>query len=125
MAELRWHEATPVGSVTSPWGPDRSIEVRGYRSPGRTPLQAQSSSDVTECAQGGAAMATEQEQLDPQANEQATMRDGFATDYYSKVKTPDQSGIPHHPAAEPTQQTPSHHIHTRESETHEPVQIRL
>ncbi len=62
-------------------------------------------------------MATEQEQLDPQANEQATMSEGFSTDYYSKVKTPDQSDIPHHPAADPTQQTPSHQSQAGESET--------
>jgi hypothetical protein len=47
-------------------------------------------------------MATEQEQLDPQANEQATVSEGVSTDY-PKAKTPDQSDIPHHAAADPTQ----------------------
>lgn len=51
-------------------------------------------------------MATEQEQLDPQANEQATVSEGVSTDY-PKVKTPDQSNIPHHPGADPNQQSPN------------------
>jgi hypothetical protein len=50
-------------------------------------------------------MATEQEQLDPQANEQATVSEGVSTDY-PKVKTPDQSDIPHHPGADPSQPSP-------------------
>jgi hypothetical protein len=61
-------------------------------------------------------MATEQEQLDLQANEQATISEGVSTDY-PKVKTPDQSDFPHHPAADPTQQTPSHPSQAGESET--------
>jgi hypothetical protein len=51
-------------------------------------------------------MATEQEQLDPQANEQATVSEGVSTDY-PKVKTPDQSDIPHHPGADPSQPSPN------------------
>jgi hypothetical protein len=51
-------------------------------------------------------MATEQEQLDTQANEQALVNtEGVSTDF-PKVKTPDQSDIPHHPAADPNAQTP-------------------
>jgi hypothetical protein len=50
-------------------------------------------------------MATEQEQLDPQANEEALVNtEGVSTDF-PKVQTPDQSEIPHHPAADPTAQT--------------------
>ena len=50
-------------------------------------------------------MATEQEQLDPQANEEALVNtEGVSTDF-PKVKTPDQSDIPHHPGADPTAQT--------------------
>ena len=52
-------------------------------------------------------MATEQEQLDPQANEEALVNtEGVSTDF-PKVQTPDQSAIPHHPAADPTAKTPS------------------
>jgi hypothetical protein len=52
-------------------------------------------------------MATEQEQLDTQANEQALVNtEGVSTDF-PKVKTPDQSDIPHHPAADPNAQTPN------------------
>jgi hypothetical protein len=52
-------------------------------------------------------MATEQEQLDPQANDEALVNtEGVSTDF-PKVKTPDQSDIPHHPAADPTAQTPN------------------
>ena len=49
-------------------------------------------------------MATRQEQLDPQADDQVTVGEGVSTDY-PKVQTPDQSDIPHHPAADPTQST--------------------
>ncbi|HYR64116.1 MAG TPA: hypothetical protein VET24_15980 [Actinomycetota bacterium] len=49
-------------------------------------------------------MATEQEQLDPQANEQASI--GEVSTDFPKVNTPDQSNIPHHPAADPTAQNP-------------------
>ena len=48
-------------------------------------------------------MATEQEQLDTQAS---TTDEGFSTDF-PKVKTPDQSDIPHHPAADPTAPAPN------------------
>jgi hypothetical protein len=52
-------------------------------------------------------MATEQEQLDTQANDQALVNtEGVSTDF-PKVKTPDQSDIPHHPAADPSAQTPN------------------
>jgi hypothetical protein len=51
-------------------------------------------------------MATEQEQLDPQANEEASIGEGVSTDF-PKAKTPDQSDIPHHPAADPNAQTPN------------------
>ena len=52
-------------------------------------------------------MATEQEQLDPQANEEALVNtEGVSTDF-PKVQTPDQSDIPHHPAADPAAQTPN------------------
>jgi hypothetical protein len=61
-------------------------------------------------------MSTEQEQLDPQANEQATVSEGVSTDF-PKAKTPDQADIPHHPAADPTQQTPPHPSQAAESET--------
>ena len=46
-------------------------------------------------------MDTEQEQLDPKANDQALVNtEGVSTDF-PKVKTPDQSDIPHHPGADP------------------------
>jgi hypothetical protein len=52
-------------------------------------------------------MATEQEQPDAQANEEALVNtEGVSTDF-PKVKTPDQSDLPHHPAADPTAQTPN------------------
>jgi hypothetical protein len=52
-------------------------------------------------------MATEQEQLNPQANDEALVNtEGVSTDF-PKVKTPDQSGIPHHPGADPTAKTPN------------------
>jgi hypothetical protein len=52
-------------------------------------------------------MATEQEQLDPQANEEGLVNtEGVSTDF-PKVQTPDQAEIPHHPAADPTAQTPN------------------
>jgi len=51
-------------------------------------------------------MATEQEQVDPQANEEASIAEGVSTDF-PKVKTPDQSEVPHHPAADPNAQTPN------------------
>ena len=52
-------------------------------------------------------MATEQEQLNPQADDEALVNtEGVSTDF-PKVKTPDQSDIPHHPAADPNAQTPN------------------
>jgi len=52
-------------------------------------------------------MATRQEQLDPQADDQVTVGEGISTDF-PKAQTPDQSDIPHHAAADPTQATPRH-----------------
>ena len=52
-------------------------------------------------------MATRQEQLDPQADDQVTVGEGISTDF-PKARTPDQSDIPHHAAADPTQATPRH-----------------
>ena len=50
-------------------------------------------------------MATEQEQLDTQTSTE--MGGGeFASDF-PKVNTPDQSDIPHHPAADPTAPAPN------------------
>ena len=51
-------------------------------------------------------MATRQEQPDPQADDQAAVGEGISTDF-PKAQTPDQSDIPHHAAADPTQPTPS------------------
>ena len=51
-------------------------------------------------------MATEQEQLDPQANEEATISEGVSTDF-PKARTPDQSDVPHHPGADPSQESPN------------------
>jgi hypothetical protein len=51
-------------------------------------------------------MAPEQEQQDPQGDDQPSAGEGVSTDF-PKVKTPDQSEVPHHPAADPTQQTPN------------------
>jgi hypothetical protein len=52
-------------------------------------------------------MATEQEPLDTQADDQALVNtEGISTDF-PKVKTPDQSDIPHHPATDPNAQTPN------------------
>ena len=51
-------------------------------------------------------MATDQEQPDPQANDEALVNtEGVSTDF-PKVQTPDQSDLPHHPAADPTQKNP-------------------
>jgi hypothetical protein len=61
-------------------------------------------------------MATRQEQLDPEADQQVSVSEGVATDF-PKVKTPDQSDIPHHAAADPTQPTPKHPSEGAESET--------
>ena len=52
-------------------------------------------------------MATEQEQLNPQANDEALVNTEGVSTEFPKVKTPDQSDIPHHPAADPNQQTPN------------------
>jgi hypothetical protein len=52
-------------------------------------------------------MSTEQEQLDPQANDETLVNtEGVSTDF-PKVQTPDQSDLPHHPAADPTAKTPN------------------
>jgi hypothetical protein len=59
-------------------------------------------------------MTTEQEQLDPQANDQASIGEGVSTDF-PKVKTPDQSDLPHHPAADPTQKNPYREPETAET----------
>jgi hypothetical protein len=50
-------------------------------------------------------MATEQEQLDPQANDEAGFG-GVSTDF-PKVQEVDQSDIPHHPAADPNKESPN------------------
>jgi hypothetical protein len=76
------------------------VSVSGYK-----PFTGTRRIDVTERARGGAGMATEQEQLDPQGNEQAKVGEG-ATDY-PKVQATDQSDVPHHPGADPNQQSPN------------------
>ena len=60
-------------------------------------------------------MAKEQEQLDPQANDEALVNtEGVSTDF-PKVQTPDQSDLPHHPAADPTQKNPYREPETAEA----------
>jgi hypothetical protein len=52
-------------------------------------------------------MSTEQEQLDPKANEETLVNtEGVSTDF-PKAQTPDQSDLPHHPGADPNAQTPN------------------
>jgi hypothetical protein len=56
-------------------------------------------------------MATQQEQLNPQANEQAEINEP-RTDY-ARAQTPDQSDIPHHAGVDPA--APPLHPETNES----------
>jgi molecular chaperone DnaK (HSP70) len=50
-------------------------------------------------------MATEQEQLETEANDEVSMGGG-STDFPT-VQEVDQSDIPHHPAADPEKETPN------------------